>query len=186
MSGRGLLWNTFSRIRQLARASLLGAVVASTCVACLDDPANYTAAERIPPTIDVTRAEPSLMQVNAYADSFSTITFSVPFRSDDRGDPLLFRFLLDLEPDDSDDDLRHLEANRLPPDPRPFFEQTDRSLVWSWVPGEMSGCHSVTLILTYAVQEFLPVDESESTRATWWIVLGNASDAEELTCGVAR
>ena len=170
--------SSFSRFLTLARVSLLIGAVAPA--ACLDAPPDYTPPEQIPPSIIAGTAVPPLASVYL-VDPGQVIDFNVQYRSADAGENLRAVLFLDLPPDD----LHPKEEMRAEiPASRDGFQKIHTFAAFSWPvrPG-LTGCHSMTLILTHAsnlpLDTLLPTDEERAARVTWWFEFGAADQVAD-------
>jgi hypothetical protein len=162
----------------LARCSLVPALMSLLAVGCVDPPPEYAAPERLPPVVTTTDVYPSLTQVTTYSAQTEEIVFTVPFRSDDAGEDLRAFFVLDIGPT-QDADFSQIKADPLvPADPRPFADQADRQpLEGRWklnVGVRPSGCHTMTMVLSHATNfdtAYHTVEPLDEARVTWWLDL---------------
>lgn len=168
----------FLGISLLARGSLGGiGVLAAGCLA--DPPPDFDPVEKTPPILLLEGAKPRVSDLLRDRPG-DTISFVVPFRSDDAGEDLLGVLHLDFGTTAS----TFLQSSaRLPGG---VLADTDRSVEITWrVPANLSGCHSLTLLVThignldFSTQR--PLDADDVGRVTWWIDVGG-SGASTLTC----
>lgn len=138
----------------------LGLALSST--GCLDEPPTFEPRGQIPPFILAGRVEPPLGSVY---EGEAPIPFDVPFRSEDVGFDLQARLYLDLLPG-----AARGQADEAVTLPAGIFEDLDRSVRMEWVRSD-AGCHSLTLILTYAenydIPSGLPLDDTRAARVVW-------------------
>lgn len=145
----------------LARASL---VMSSLIVAgCLDDPPTFAPRGQIPPFILAHEVVPELGLIY---DEPGPIDINVPFRSEDVNVELEARLYLDLLPGAAGGNP--VVNQGIAPS---IYEDESRSVVVSWTR-PVEGCHSITMILTYANNydiSGLPIDDSRAARVVWWV-----------------
>jgi hypothetical protein len=152
----------------LGRSVAVG-VAAGLGLGCLDEPPTFAPRGQIPPFIIAGQVEPSLGAIYEGPPSFQ---IDVPFRSEDVNTTLEARLYLDLVPGTA----------RGAPDRNAFvapgyFEEL-RLLTIEWNM-QVTGCHSLTLIMTY-VDNFaltgLPRDDSRAARSVWWLNMADTND----------
>jgi hypothetical protein len=136
---------------------------------CLDDPPTFAPRGQIPPFIIAGQVDPPL---GAVYEGPSTFSINVPFRSEDVNIPLEARVYLDLVPGAAQ---QFASGNaRIAPG---NFEE-NRFVIIDWTtPPPVTGCHSLTLILTYD-DNFggltgLPLDDARAARIVWWLNIGD-------------
>jgi hypothetical protein len=145
---------------------------------CLDDPPTFAPRGQIPPFIIAGQVDPPLGAVYEGPSSFA---INVPFRSEDVNIPLEARVYFDLVPGAA----QQFASNRAPIAPGNFEE--NRFVIIDWTtPPPVTGCHSLTLIMTYA-DNFgltgLPLDDSRAARIVWWLNVGDISgDVRMVSC----
>lgn len=115
--------------------------------ACLvDDPPPLVAAKKTAPFLDNSKATPGLDQL-LVTNSGELVTFTIPVKSEDAGDPLWAILLLDYTPNSD------VVEPAGPPAPLPAstFDDTNRvvSIPVSVRPGITPGCHRYTLRVTH-------------------------------------
>ncbi len=102
------------------------------------------------------------------------VSMNVPFRSEDANIPLRARMYLDLVPGLARG-LPQAEQDLSPG----VLQDADRSVLMEWAaPG--SGCHTMTMILTY-VNNFdpitlLPTDDALAAHVTWWLNINDVDN----------
>jgi hypothetical protein len=143
-------------------------VSALTALGCLDDAPEYPPREQIPPLIAFAQVTPPVSEV--YEDDLP-MQIRVPFRSEDVNEDLVARFYADLTPGDM-----AFPSEGGTNVPASTFDDTGRSVSFQWdnQAGLRPGCHSLTLVLTYANNiddRGLPIDESRTARLVWWVDL---------------
>jgi hypothetical protein len=156
------------------------------CTGCLDAPAEYEAIQRLPPQIFADSVDPPLTEVFEVPDPppADTIPFNIPFRADDVASPLRANFLRDLDPKAREDVRFFADIQNLKQIATPYFEQTNRSLDWAWQVSNLKGCHSLTLILTYAdniPDKYIPADETQAAWVTWWFNFLDSSQPTDMS-----
>jgi hypothetical protein len=178
-----------------ARPWLVCLVATFFSAACFDSPAEYSVPERTPPIIDVAGVTPSTLGINTIGPSATSQSFDVPFRAEDLGEPISSRFYLDLYPNESDPGCLHLLDNvDVLGDSRPILEQNGRSFNWLWVWGQLrpSGCHSVTLIITYVsnlkddpdsgTKTCQEKEDNDVAQVTWFLDFQGSTTTGITTC----
>ncbi|HEX4337590.1 MAG TPA: hypothetical protein VH062_16870 [Polyangiaceae bacterium] len=182
LSERVLTVALSSPLSALARLSLL--VVPMTCAAgCLDTPPDYTEPTRNPPVITTGLVVPSTSSL--VVSSGTVIEFTAPFRADDIGERLLAVFVLD-QGLGNPVGIRSLDVES---DTRPFAEQK-RTVTydWPWNNGTLSGCHTMTLIISDQsnIDNFIqPIKAELAASVTWFLLLqpsGETSDTLPMGC----
>ena len=163
--GRRLrLGRVWDRLRQrMARVLLPSVSLASICVGCLDPTPEYQAREPLPPVITHAYVRPKLNVVHVvYKDETtdSTVPLDVPFRAEDPEGNLRALLVLDQDPFV---DIELLQRSNIvgtvaiPGSEVPFAQQSLRQLTFPWRVSSSSstesvdsGCHSLTLVMTYS------------------------------------
>lgn len=162
-----------------SRRSLAAVAWAVLSAGCLDEPPTFAPRGQIPPFILAGRVEPPLGAV--YEGLSNSIPINVPFRSEDVDIPLEARLYLDLAPG-AERGNASPESVLVPPG---NFEDLTRSVTIDW-SGPVDGCHSLTMILTYAGNYGvlgLPSDDTRAARVVWWLNMGEfASEVRMATC----
>ncbi len=157
---------------RLAQACVIGASFAAL-PGCLDEAPTFAPRGQIPPFIIAGQVDPP---IGAIYEGPSRFQINVPFRSEDVNIRLEARLYLDLLPGASDGPAE-VEGTELPAG---NYEDL-RILTMDWTR-PVSGCHSLTLILTY-VGNFdlngLPRDDGVAARVVWWLNIGDV-DGEGL------
>jgi hypothetical protein len=144
-------------------------------VSCFEPPPEYIAPGRVPPVFNSLQAEPSVTDVHLVEDTTDAIQFKIPFRSEDAGHALQASFILDMDPSEEGAAFYQTRAVQpIPTSTKPFQEQTgERAVQWSWSRATFptSGCHSLTVLLTYAdntLDNYHVFDDSLAAIETWW------------------
>jgi hypothetical protein len=143
--------------RSLVAVGALAALVTG----CLDEAPTFAPRGQRPPFVIAGQVEPPLGAVYEGPVPFS---INVPFRSEDVNTQLLARLSLDLVP--GADSVLTIQQDV----PAGIYEDT-RTVSMTWSSELQSGCHSLTLILTY-VDNFVasgPKDDSLAARVVWWL-----------------
>lgn len=152
----------------LARLSLVLAVFGMNAGCLIEDPPPYTPPERTPPRLDLRRAVPLVDQV-IVASRGDRIAFNVPVFSEDKGDQLIARLLLNYQgegvyEDDLGSDL--IDASTL--------EDATRAIDLEWqIPQLPPGCKRLTLLVSH-LSNLDPliypevIDKSDQALAVWW------------------
>lgn len=133
------------RFLGLARLSL-GLASISMLPGCLvDDPPPLVAAKKTAPFLDNNKAMPGLDQL-LVTNSGEIVTFTVPVKSEDAGDPLFAILLFDYTPDSD-----MIEQAGSVPMPASTFDDTERVLTIPVTvrPDIRPGCHRYTLRVTH-------------------------------------
>ena len=149
-----------------SRVGLLLLALVSSSSACLDEPPTFAPRGQIPPFIIGGQVEPPLGAI--YEGPLESLPINVPFRSEDANYVLQARLYLDLVPGTG-----RRSPDLVEPIPASIFEDTSRSVQMEWGGGELDGCHSLTLILTWE-ENFdnasgLPRDDTRAARVVWWV-----------------
>jgi hypothetical protein len=156
--------------------------MAPTLSGCLDPPPEYTVPDPVPPVLIVDQIVPkttTIVQTN-----FPTVSFIVPFRADDAGQALYALFVPDMPAGPISTSKAH--GGPVVADPRPFAEQTGRSVTfpdpgWTWQADQVSpGCHTMTMILsrlnnldfTTKIGVVTIKDDLATAQITWLLALG--------------
>ncbi len=121
--------------------------------------------EALPPISEIPEIEPQ-----------ETITFSVPFVSEDAGESLVGARHRDLG-DDGEFFLRI--TNPIPAST--LDDPAERVFVFAWTPRpEVRGCHTITLFLTHRSnmdQELgKPINAAGVATATWRVIVGDPGE----------
>jgi hypothetical protein len=169
-----------SRVPFWVVASL--SVAASGALGCLADPPTFAPRGQIPPFFVAGQVEPplgSIYEGTTSLEGIASFEINVPFRSEDVNTDLVATLYLDLAPG----------AQGVPPGsvlgfqdvPASNFEEPRSLNMGVLIPG--TGCHSVTLIMTYVDninrrRDLLPIDEDRAARLVWWL---NVDDADGET-----
>jgi hypothetical protein len=152
------------------------AAAALLAAGCLDDPPTFAPRGQLPPFVLAGQVDPPLSSIYEGPSRFDV---SVPFRSEDVNIDLDARLYLDLMPGTS----------QFPADvgiviPAGNYEEL-RSVDMEWTR-PLSGCHSLTLILTYVGNYEiggLPIDDSLAARVVWWLNIGDTDGLTRMaTC----
>ena len=130
---------------------------------CFSEAPTFAPRGQIPPFVIIGQTEPP---VGAVYEGPIPFSINVPFRSEDVNFPLVARLYQDLVPG-AEQSPQALEKNIAPS----IYEDTTRSVSMDW-NSPLVGCHSLTLILTYA-ENFdalgFPLDETRAARVVWWL-----------------
>ncbi len=141
---------------------------------CLADPPTYEAPAQIPPVVNRAQVDPPLSVIYQVPPGVETMEVTVPFRSEDLGSRVVAKFLIDAEPG------RPSRSTQGPYtyDPSNFDDQT-RQVNEEVSLADLSGCHTVTLLLSNSISfgEEL-TDESLATGVTWFIAVLPSQDSE--------
>jgi hypothetical protein len=114
-------------------------VAAGLGLGCLDEPPTFAPRGQIPPFIIAGQVEPPLGAIYEGPPRFQ---IDVPFRSEDVNTTLEARLYLDLVPGTA---RRTADSNAFA---APGYFEELRLLTIDW-EREVTGCHSLTLIMTY-------------------------------------
>lgn len=150
-SATRLSWLASPRPRRLGRfwglARLsLGVASISMLSGCLvDDPPPLVAPKKTKPFLDNSNIHPGVDQL-IVTNSGELVTFTIPVKSEDAGDPLFAILLFDYTPDSD-----MVEQAGSVPMPASTFDDTNRvvSIPVSVRPGITPGCHRYTLRVTH-------------------------------------
>lgn len=158
------------------RGSRLLAPWALGAAGCLADPPTFAPRGQIPPFILAGQVDPPLQAIYEGPPRFQV---NVPFRSEDVNIDLQARLFIDL-PAGSTGQLADLETGISAGN----YEEL-RTVTMDWIR-PISGCHSLTLILTY-VGNFdvtgLPRDDTLAARVVWWLNIGDVDgEVRMATC----
>jgi len=161
---------------RLAPCSGLWLVMAGATLGCLDEPPTFESRLQIPPFIIAGQVDPPLAAVYEGPVPFQ---ISVPFRSEDVSINLDARLYLDLVPGAAERPA--VEGTLLPAG---NYEDL-RVLSMDWTR-RITGCHSLTLIMTYDGNfdvSGLPRDDTLAARVVWWLNVGDSEgDVRMVTC----
>lgn len=182
------------RGRPSARASLSLVLSLATGGCIVAEPPPYDPPPRTPPILDLANAIPwvgSTIPVDRYGEQFpeeqTEIEFNIPFRSEDRGEGLLYGLLVDylLVPSaqsQTSHDHRSLQPST--------FDDESRRIVFSWkvdANNLTDGCHQLTLVVAHESswddEEDRPdplLGRGDIAMATWWINV-NPAPGERYT-----
>ena len=146
------------------------------CVGCLDEAPTFAPRGQIPPFIIAGQVDPPLAAIYEGPVPFQ---INVPFRSEDVNINLDARLYLDLVPGTADSPA--VEGTELPAG---NYEDL-RVLTMDWTR-RITGCHSLTLIMTYDGNfdvNGLPRDDMLAARVVWWLNVGDSDgDVRMVTC----
>ncbi len=159
--------------------ALTVATLALLPLGCLDAAPTFAPRDQIPPFVLSSRVLPPLGSVYEGPIPFP---IHVPFQSEDLNIDLEARVYEDLVPGTSTSlaALTSIVAAGV-------FEDDSRSVSMDWVE-PLRGCHSLTLILTYASNfddavpmggsgsTGLPKDDSRAAKVIWWLNVGDVDD----------
>lgn len=177
LSRPSALFPVIGRNARLACLSLSAPVMLA---GCLDPPPTYEAAERLPPVIQSWGVEPTLTRIVPIAATEEQVVFTVPFRSDDAGEPLKAFFIENIP---QQVDFRFIiEEKPVAADPRPFSEQVDREVSFSWVTIGRTGCSTVTMLLSHAsnfTRGWQMTDPLDSAQVTWTLEFLDSSGTSQ-------
>jgi hypothetical protein len=170
----------------LAFASLLVGWVASGCL--VPDPPSTSAAEKTPPVLILAEANPPVYQILQLAkdDPTPQITFDVPVRSEDAGDPLRATLYLNWNvPGTPVNNV--VDRNTIQPS---TFSDTSRIVWGDWDYGNQpAGCKQIVLLVTHAsnydATDFpeLYANPADTAMATWFINLGDVPTGKNALSG---
>jgi hypothetical protein len=152
----------------LARLSLVlvGSGMTAGCI--IEDPPPYTPPKQTPPRLDLRRAVPLIDQV-IVASRGDRIAFNVPVFSEDKGDDLIARLLLNYQGEgvyEDDLDSAQVTASTL--------EDATREIDMEWqIPQLPPGCKRLTLLVSHLTNLdplIYPevIDKSDQALAVWW------------------
>lgn len=163
---RRAVWGLF---RWLARLSLVlvGSGMTAGCI--IEDPPAYTPPEQTPPRLDLRRAVPLVDQV-IVASRGERIAFNVPVFSEDKGDDLIARLLLNYQGEGVFED--DVASDQIPAS---TLEDATREIEIEWqIPQLPSpGCKRLTLLVSH-LGNLDPliypevIDKSDQALAVWW------------------
>jgi hypothetical protein len=150
-------------------AASLGLTVSGS-LGCLADPPTFAPRGQIPPFIIAGEVEPPLGSIYQGPPGFE---INVPFRSEDVNTDLAATLYVDLGP--GSPGVPAGSVLRSVPVPAGNYEEP-RFLSMVDVRISGSGCHSLTLIMTYVdnldpIRGGLPRDEDRAARVVWWLNL---------------
>ena len=158
------------------RALGLAVAVALGSLGCLDEAPTFAPRGQIPPFIIAGQVDPPLAAIYEGPVPFR---INVPFRSEDVNISIDARLFLDLVPGTADSPA--VEGTQLPPG---NYEDL-RVLIMDWTR-RITGCHSLTLIMTYDGNfdvNGLPRDDTLAARVVWWLNVGDTDgDVRMVTC----
>jgi len=169
LSERAALRRCISRLfHGLARLSLALAGSGMTAGCIIEDPPPYTPPEQTPPRLDLRRAVPLVDQV-IVASRGDRIAFNVPVFSEDKGDHLIARLLLNYQGEGVYED--DLGSRLISPS---TLEDATRAIDIEWqIPQLPPGCKRLTLLVSQ-VSNLDPllhpevIDKSDQALAVWW------------------
>lgn len=151
----------------VARLSLLLTLPAMVSGCLIDDPPAYTQPKRTPPRLAYNKADPLLDQIITVTSSDS-IDFTIPVASEDAGEELRAKLILDgkiivdnasLPPSTLDDSGRVIRTTASP-----------AFLMFAAALGP--GCHLFTLRVAHAsslpLGDVPPTDTEDLAEAYWW------------------
>jgi len=154
---------------------------------CLDPTPEYSVSDRVPPVIQATGVTPSPTDLVRVALTQDVVSFTVPFRSDDAGEPLWAYFVEDIADEINSmgsgcHTCQSIDVQKVSADPRPFADQEQRSLTgtWAFSTGRPSGCHTVTLILSHLsnfTRGWQVSDPLDSAQVTWTVIFQDSDSA---------
>src|SRR5690606_22435074 len=129
---------------------------------------------RIPPVINRSQVDPPLSVIYQVPPGVETMEVTVPIRSEDLGSRVVAKLLIDAEPGRTSPTTQGPYTY----DPSNFDDQT-RQVAEEVSLSTLSGCHTVTLLLSNSINfgEELN-DESLATGVTWFVAVRQADDIE--------
>jgi hypothetical protein len=152
------------------------ALAALGMLGCLDDPPTFAPRGQVPPFILAGEVEPPLA---AIYEGSPRIPINVPFRSEDVSVDLQARLYLDLVPGAAVGN-----AENSADVPAGNIEEV-RYVRMDWTR-PVTGCHNLTLILTYVGNydlSGLPRDDARAARVIWWLNVGDVDgDVRMVEC----
>ncbi len=153
----------------MARGSLLAtSVVASACIAA--PPPDFEPVTQTAPILLLDSASPPVDEFLRDPPG-TTISFKVPFVSEDVGEDLLGALHLDYGTPASE----FLRASaRLPSG---VLKDKDRAVEINWrVEPTLTGCHSLTILVShfsnFDFSNLEPTNKDDVGRVTWWLDVG--------------
>ena len=160
--------------------SLATTVVALSATGCLvSDPPEYQEPERTAPMLQRSLAIPAPTEILPISLG-DTVTFTVPFRSEDAGVTPIAVLVLDYTIRGREDALSS-DPNQPPSD----FNDTTRSFsITHTFDGVDLGCHQISLVATHFGNldtNFLPVSLEDTDVVTWWAEITDPADPESST-----
>jgi hypothetical protein len=152
--------------RALARPSQWFVLVSMATGCIIADPPPYTEPVQTPPRLDLVNADPPIDRV-IVRNSGEIVQFSVPVASEDAGDELVALFFRDYEPEIFNGVTEFINDVSVPPSTLDDEDRPPITLPWRV---DVSGCHSLTLIVTHRnnLRIFEPVDPRDQAKAVWW------------------
>lgn len=181
MTGLSYLNEPQRRVRgifELARASLLLGVMLAPVGCLVSDPPLYQEPPPTPPVFDLSNAIPlpgEVFVVRRSPNAPTILTFTIPFRSEDRGDGVQAALHLDYNTLSAQATFTKAQTSV---DASTFDDLTRvLSLRWPLPPNEPSpGCHTLTVLAshqsTFDDNEFRPhIVRAQNDRAVavWWV-----------------
>jgi hypothetical protein len=181
LSERGALRRRISVLfHGLARLSLVLAGSGMTAGCIIEDPPPYTPPEQTPPRLDLRRAVPLVDQV-IVASRGDRIAFNVPVFSEDKGDDLIARLLLNYQGEGAYEqsiDSDKVSASTL--------EDATREIDMEWqIPQLPPGCKRLTLLVSH-LGNLDPliypevIDKSDQALAVWWVNIEPTPGNEDM------
>jgi hypothetical protein len=155
--------------RRAGHGATLALLGCSWALGCLDAPPTFAPRGQIPPFVIAGEVLPPLDAVYTGPIPFR---IDVPFRSEDVNIDLDARLYLDLVPG-ANQGMLALEQRVA----AGVYADTTRSVSMDWTM-ELTGCHSLTLILTYFDNydaTGLPIDDTRAARVVWWLNVGDVN-----------
>jgi hypothetical protein len=154
-------------------------VCSTACIVA--DPPEYRDPVQTRPVLDTASASPVTRNVlSAYTNATSGIPFTVPVRSEDAGENLLARFVLDYESTAEET----LLSQRIPAS---TYADTSRSAnLPPWIPkASLKDCHIITLIVahesTFTNGNINQLDKvkarEDAAFMSWWANVDPATDS---------
>ena len=154
------------------------AVLTSLLATCLlSDPAEYEAPDQTTvPVLDGMRAQPPLTQILDSVSNDDKVPFTVPFRSEDRGEELVVLLYVDFA-------LAHPLLQYAGPLPPSTFDD-EREIRIDWTVHEVpAGCHQLSLVVTHESNVNFYVQPAKLRRTedaailTWWVDVEGSGDS---------
>lgn len=143
--------------------------IAAASTGCLAEPPDYEAPARVPPVISYSRVEPPTSAIVTIAPGQDRLWINVPFRSEDLESDIVATFFYDAQPGETG-------ASAHPPVivPASTFDDLTRAVDVE-ITGltELTGCHSLTLVLTHQNNYRFTgdlIDEGMAVGVDWYLV----------------
>jgi hypothetical protein len=157
----------------------------SGSLGCLADPPTFAPRGQIPPFIVAGQVEPPLGAIYKATASLAqtpVLEINVPFRSEDVNTDLSATLYLDLVPGAPGVPFGSVQGNV----PVAASNYEELRLLSMEVELRSTGCHSLTLIMTYvdnldAYRNGLPIDEDRAARVVWWLNIGDEDGTTRMS-----